>query len=183
MPFGSIFEGQSLSDVATGLFDLEGAVDVVNFGRWVLGAHIGAGISSAGDGFAQNFMACGVWGACSAWNFDLGIHGEYRFLVPTSNINPWVGLGLSYEMLGASIGADPHVSARFSGADVDFSGGCDFRSGRLGFGPFIGYRVGTYLSGSESVSNAAPGNPGTSIENFPFNALHGWLLLGLRIRY
>lgn len=162
VPFGNIFDGQSLSAIAPGLYDLEGAADVVIFRRWVVGAHIGAGI---------------------AWDFDLGIHGEYRFLLPTSKINPWLGLGLSYEILRGSEEKSPSdlINGHFSGADVDLSGGCDFSSGPLGWGPFITYRVGRYTSGSESETTDEDG--ATSQLDVRFNAFHSWLLLGVRIRY
>lgn len=177
VPIGNVFEGQSLSDIASGLYIVEGAADLVILRRIVLGAHIGGGVASPGDGFSSGCNAAGA--SCSVWNFDVGINGEFRFLPPPSRINPWVGLGVSYEVLGVSESNDENAySANFSGVDVDLTGGCDFQLGPLGLGPFVTYRFGSYSSTNLTIDGVQ-----SDTGDITHSASHSWLLLGLRARY
>jgi len=176
VPIGNVYENQSLSEIASGLYNIEGAADLIIMRRIVLGAHIGGGIASPGDGFSS---ACDASGAsCTVWNFDVGLNAEFRFLPPPSRINPWVGLGVSYEVLGVGESNDEtNISANFSGVDVDITGGLDFQLGPLGLGPFLTYRFGTYSSTNLTVN----GEQDTA--DITHTASHSWLLLGLRARY
>jgi hypothetical protein len=175
-PGGNVYEGQSLGNIASGLLDFEGSGDLIILRRIVLGGHLGVGIGSPGDGVSSG---CADGASCNVWNFDIGIHGEYRFLPPPSQVNPWIGLGISYEVL--TLSEDDGVnqtSGSFSGIDVDVSAGCDFQLGPVGAGPFIMYRFGSYSSTSLTVDGVDQGSAGIGR-----TASHDWLSLGLRGRY
>lgn len=162
VPVGAAFGGESLSEFASGLFDLEGAVGLVFFRRLVLGIHIGVGIS--------------IPAALPSvpWTYDFGVQGEYRFLPAPSQINPWVGLGLTFEAL--NMHGENHLgSLVLSSSDVDLTGGFDFQRpeadahaivGPFGLGPFVTYRYGKYSPPADAPT-----------------ASHGWVLLGVRARY
>jgi hypothetical protein len=173
VPVGTVFH-EPLTDIAAGLFDLEGAGDLVFYRRVVLGLQIGGGVVTPGQNGLDADEGYGCTG-CNTWNFDVGIHSEYRFLPLPSRINPWVGLALSYEILGVGSGNLPHYS--FSGTDVDFTGGCDFQGAPFGLGPFITVRVGKYTSESVTLDGMT-----SDVENNSAT-WHSWLLLGVRARY
>jgi len=177
IPGGNLYRGESLGDIASGLLHLEGTGDLIILRRIVVGGHVGFGLGAPGEGFSSACNATGT--SCDVWDFDIGVHGEYRFLPPPSQVNPWVGLGVSYEVL--TLSEDDGVnqtSGSFGGVDVDLTAGCDFQLGSVGVGPFITYRFGSYTSTSLTVNGA---DEGSSV--IGSTASHDWLMLGLRGRY
>lgn len=133
-------------------------------------------IGSSGDG---NCNQPGV--SCSSSDLVLGAGARFH-LSPTAWFDPWLGLGFGYERLDVSIDSgDQTFSASASGFEyLDVQLGGDARvAPNVAVGPFVGfaigqYRTGTYVSvvqqrGSSSLSH--------EIADKPF---HEWLLLGLR---
>jgi hypothetical protein len=111
----------------------------------------------------------------SGSDIRLGIQAQY-YPVDTGLLNPWVGLGVGYEML--------KTSATFGNQSVDLKGfefahlqvGLDFRLGRyIGLGPLVGYSIGQYSSMSMSGSYT------NGQSSFGDKALHEWLTFSARV--
>jgi len=111
----------------------------------------------------------------SGSDIRIGIQAQY-YPLETGVLNPWVGLGVGYEML--------KTTATFGNETVDLKGfefahlqaGLDFRLGKyIGLGPLVGYSIGQYSSMSMS---GAYTNGQTS---FGDKALHEWLTFSARV--
>ena len=173
MPVGDAFSGQSLGDLAGGLYHLGWQSDLVIFRRVAIGGHLGLGWAAVGDGLSS---ACGANDeSCDVINFDIGAHVEYRIL-PDNMINPWVGLGVTWEDLILLSGASDG-SASFNGTDVDISAGADLEKGYLGYGAFVDVRFGKYSSTGSDFDGAVASSDLTR------TTTHAWIMLGLRARY
>jgi hypothetical protein len=178
IPVGNAFSGQSLSDIAGGLFHLEWQSDLVILQRLVIGAHVCFGVATVGDGFSN---ACAdVDASCNVFNFDVGAHAEFRILPASFMINPWVGVGVTWEdllLLSSQNDSGGSGSAGFTGTDVDISAGADLERGYLGIGPFVDVRFGKYSSTSSNVDGVVASGDLTQ------TSTHAWLMLGIRARY
>jgi outer membrane protein W len=106
----------------------------------------------------------------SGSDIRLGVQAQYH-PIAVGLLNPWVGLGIGYEMLS--------TSATFGNATVSAKGfefanlqaGLDFRLGRFfGLGPFVGYSLGQYSS--IDLGGYASGGQSSG------KALHEWLMVG-----
>jgi outer membrane protein W len=83
--------------------------------------------------------ACPEGATCSAYAVAFGINAHYHFL-PARSFDPWVGLGIGYEMASLSGKMGPmEFGGNIRGIQfVNVQAGSDFRLTRaLGVGPFL----------------------------------------------
>lgn len=115
---------------------------------------------------------CGSGYSCSVTDALIGIFGRYHVL-PAARVDPWFGLGISYEQLKLS------VDDGSSSSTISYSGplfatleaGADYRfSSKFGLGPMVGFSMGEYTSGEAFGTTR-------SIDK---KSLHEWLNFGLR---
>jgi hypothetical protein len=105
---------------------------------------------------------------CSAVGLRIGALGSFRF-TPQKRFTPWVGLGIAYETLTEDTGFN---SWTYSGLNWDFSGGVDFKLGRVfALGPFVSLQFGEF----DSVSGDISGDLNTG--------MHSWFQIGARGRF
>ncbi|MGZ3474921.1 MAG: hypothetical protein ACXWUG_11955, partial [Polyangiales bacterium] len=120
--------------------------------------------------------------SCSGSDMRFGVNAQYH-LMPDQSFDPWVGVGIGYEILSlkeSANGRDGKSSAK--GLEfLNLQVGGDYKvAPNLGIGPFISFSLGQY-SGA-SVDNGA----GSTDIDFdgeagrPKKALHEWLTIGLR---
>jgi outer membrane protein W len=124
---------------------------------------------------------CGQNGvSCSTSDIMLGVDAHYHFL-PGGPIDPYVGLGVGYEILGLKAsGGGQSASESVTGFQfVNLQVGADYKAmPNLGIGPFVMMSFGQY-SGC-SYSGAATAEGSCSIQQ---QAVHEWLTLGVRGAY
>lgn len=101
---------------------------------------------------------------CSATNMRFGLQGQYH-LSPGESMNPWVGLGIGYEILTNKVDSE---SADTTGLEfANIQGGADFKVGdSMAVGPFVSFSIGQYSK-----------SDGEDIEE---KAMHQWLTLGVK---
>jgi outer membrane protein W len=118
---------------------------------------------------------------CSAYVWRFGAQVQYEFS-PEGTIDPWVGLGIGYEISGGKITvtADGEsLESTFQLKGFEFANlqvGADYKvSPTVGVGPFVSFSLGRYASGEQT----RPGLPTESggVEN---KTMHEWLVLGVR---
>lgn len=176
LPSGDAYQGVPLSELAGGLLQLEGTLDAVFLDRLVLGVRLGIGIATRGDQFSTG---CREGTNCLTTNVSFGLAGEFLILPRSARFNPWVGLGLSHEVLmyGPDSGTSSPATS-VEGGVLDFSAGLDFKAGSIRLGPFFNLRTGKY----SSIEHNALGQPSETadIQN---QARHNWLMLGGRARF
>lgn len=120
--------------------------------------------------------AAGV--SCSVSDIRFGVQAHYHFS-PAEKIDPWLGLGVGYELLKISLsgdGGDGSITDKgFEFANLQ--GGVDFKVlPSFGVGPFVSFSFGQY--GSTSTSGAFTDfGAGGDITN---KAIHEWLTFGAR---
>jgi hypothetical protein len=128
-------------------------------------------------------MECLDGASCSANMMRFGLQVQYYF-APAAKIDPWVGLGVGYELANTNIVVTnfPDSPASFKGVDfANLQAGADFKvSPAVGVGPFLSFSFGRYSSGSAEgpAYGLLPGETregGVSKKSF-----HEWLVLGLR---
>lgn len=118
--------------------------------------------------------------SCSANDIRFGVQAQYQ-IMPGQPMNPWIGLGVGYEMLSLSASGDSiigHVDAteKFKGLEfANLQAGLDFLAAPgIGVGPFVSLSFGEYSSISETLN-------GQSQSSSSFDkAFHEWLTLGVR---
>jgi len=123
--------------------------------------------------------------SCSGSDLKFGVQGQYH-ISPTENINPWVGVGVGYEIYsqkGTSGGAE--ISESLKGMEyLNLQGGADFKlNSAVGIGPFINFSVGQYSSMSAKISGMAPLIPDQDIsQDVPSDrrTIHEWFTFGVR---
>jgi hypothetical protein len=178
LPSGEAFKGTKLSEFASALYKLEGTLDAVFLDRLVLGVRLGVGIASTGDEFSDG---CRLDGAdtCRTTNVSFGLAGEFLILPRSARFNPWVGIGLSHEvlLLEETYGSISS-GAQFSGGVLDFSAGLDFKAGSVGVGPFVNLRTGKYSSTERELTGMPPVRA-----DIHDPTRHNWLMLGARVRF
>lgn len=161
-------------------------------GRLPFGLDVGYRISPAfyvGGSFqyAPLFVAsngttgCGQGGvSCSGHDLQLGIQAAYH-PVQAGALDPWVGLGVGYEMANVDITrGSTSASAQVTGFQfLNLTAGADYKlDSKFGIGPLVSLSLGEYsnqevcAAGGECVSK--------SISN---SALHEWLTFGVRGAY
>ncbi len=106
---------------------------------------------------------------CSAVGLRIGALGSFRF-TPQKRFTPWVGLGIAYETLTEDNGFN---SWTYSGLNWDFSGGMDFKLGRVfALGPFVSLQFGEFDSVSGDISG-----------DINDTGMHSWFQIGARGRF
>ena len=120
---------------------------------------------------------CGQSGvSCSGHDVMFGVEAHYHIL-PDAPFDPWVGLGVGYEILTFNI-SEGSQSGDVSASGwqfVNFQVGGDYHvTPSFGVGPFVALSLGQYSSASASSGGSSMSN---DIEN---KAIHEWLTLGLR---
>ncbi|MDC0711244.1 hypothetical protein POL68_22430 [Stigmatella sp. ncwal1] len=126
---------------------------------------------------------CGEGASCSASVMRFGANVDYHF-APLAKVDPWVGLGIGYELLSfsasATLGGQKFESSS-SGGGFEFAalqGGIGFQLNKnFTVGPFVTFTVGQYSSfslsdGEDSVS-----------EDIEKKSIHSWLMGGVRAQY
>jgi outer membrane protein W len=139
------------------------------YGQYAFGSLAGE-IKAACDQDAQ----FGV--SCSESDIRFGVQGQYHIL-PTEKVDPWLGLGVGYEMMKISVsGAGQDGSVTLKGFEfANLQGGVDFKPlPNLGVGPFVSFSFGQYGSSS---SDGAAASLNQDITN---KAIHEWLTFGVR---
>lgn len=135
------------------------------------------GFGSAGDQFNQTCQG-GV--SCSLKDMRFGVQAHYHFM-PDQTIDPWVGLGVGYEIGSFSASANGQdAGVSFSGLEfLNIQGGADYKvMPNLGVGPFAMFSLGQY--GSCSFSGALSSQGDCKIDK---TAMHEWLTIGIRGAY
>ena len=109
---------------------------------------------------------------CSAHDLRFGIQGQYH-LAPAASMDPWLGLGVGYEILSTSQTAQGiTVSGDVKGFEfLNLQGGADFKvADALTVGPFLSFSLGQY-------SSISSGGLSADIDK---TALHEWLTVGVK---
>ncbi len=123
-------------------------------------------------------------GGCSANNVRFGLDLQFH-LAPRQQVDPWVGIGVGYEVLNAESGldldgdgiADVTGDSSYSGWELPLlEAGVDFAaSPRASFGPYLSWSVARYTDTRVS----APGFPEVS-SSIGSRATHGWIEIGIK---
>lgn len=125
---------------------------------------------------------------CSAHQWRFGPMASFHPASParygsTSSplpVDPWVGLGVGYEILSIGLSSSGRHSTRTeSGFDLDVSMGLDWRAAeRLRLGGLIGVSIGQFSRVSIDQS-AGPDYSG----RIPSASMHEWFFFGIRGQY
>jgi len=173
LPFGkaTAASGDDLSQTLSGAiplaleinYRLTPEVYVGAFGRYGFGS-LSAPLSAACTG-----------GSCSASTLEIGLGAYYHFH-PRDTVDPWLGLGVSYEQMTVS-GSGPGGSfdATIAGFQfLDLQLGFDYQVSRVfAVGPFASVAVGQYSRVDAAGSSGTIGN----------TALHGWFNAGVKMSF
>jgi hypothetical protein len=118
---------------------------------------------------------------CSAHDVSFGAQTHYHFL-PEASLDPWIGGGLGYEILGLTTSGldslDPRnpaeSTAGYRGFFLTLQAGADFKLAQsFGLGPFVNAGIGHYNVSTWSAGDVA----GSNDMNGGF---HEWINLGVR---
>jgi hypothetical protein len=161
--------------------------------NWWWGVHAQAGLGPYGS-------ECPSGMKCSWSEVRIGAGGQYSF-APSNPVNPWLGVGASYEWLRLwglgkttievapeTEGAEPTmkevtfgVREVLSGPLLSASFGVSFRlSEGLNIGPYVTGAAGVYLLSEFTCSDPAQCEQNSAVED---KAVHGWLSAGVRGSY
>jgi outer membrane protein W len=127
-------------------------------------------------GIAQLKEDCPDGASCSATDIRVGLQGQYH-LSPAESMDPWLGLGIGYEMAKLKVEAGgAEASTTYSGFEfLNLQGGLDFEAAEgVGVGPFLSFSLGQY---SKAKVETPAGSVDGDIED---KAMHQWLTLGVR---
>lgn len=177
LPLGDAVSGSSYSDFTKGIVPLQLDLGYRIDANLFAGAYFQYGFTGVkfdtggGDVCSQSGVSC------SATDLRFGIEGQYH-LMPATAFDPWVGLGVGYEIYHASLsagGLDGSINVR--GFEfVNLAVGANYKlSPNAGVGPFVGLAVGEYTDESTS----APGVPDQSA-SIDQKGVHMALSFGLR---
>lgn len=152
--------------------------------NFFVGGYLGIGFGSTGSD-ARLERACSDDDedfendiVCSAVTLRAGVEVQYSFR-PDQRLNPWVGYGFGFEAASAklsdnSLGYEETVTS--TGLTyAQLSAGFDMRHS-VGFGPFLEAAVGSF-----NRVNTDSGNSLTTSRPIDDQALHAWLMLGVRL--
>jgi outer membrane protein W len=177
LPFGKQYDGD-----ANVRSDFKGTIPIWLDAGYRFSPSIYAGAYGLfGFGLMNTSNQCGLDGAsCSGYDVRIGVNVQYH-VMPKTVVDPWVGLGFGYEWLHAK-GSGPGWSVSQTLRGFELLGlqiGADFEvDTSFKLGPFIGYSIGKFDSGSKSQAIGAPNvSADAGIAN---TALHEWLTLGVR---
>jgi len=113
-----------------------------------------------------------------------GVDVQYHFL-PAARLDPYLGLGIGYEILNFSLsqnGANGSMSLD-GGQFLNLQVGADYKAiPNLGIGPFVMFSLGQYshCSRKDAAGTYCDFSVPPSGGTLPQQALHEWLMLGLR---
>lgn len=155
-----------------GTFWLEAGYRVLP--QLMLGVYVSAGAGGMGSMLKTTCDMDGI--DCSITDVRLGVQGTYDFAL--SKMVPWVGAGLGYEVLTATLeGPGGKATLDASGAEwLLLQGGLDFAAKQLRFGPFLSVTFSRFTNG-ECSGSACPETGSFDLKN---PAFHEWIMLGAR---
>ena len=119
----------------------------------------------------------GVAQSCDGNYQKFGVDAAFHIL-PTHLLDPWVGVGIGYEISRTNFFANPgnetnYVARGWQYFDIQL--GADFLfSRRIPFGPFLDLSFSQYSYASNGDQN------GKSADAYIASTLHEWLTLGIR---
>jgi len=111
---------------------------------WYAGVYLNYGFTSLAENFDEICSQNGI--SCAAHSARVGVNVHYHFL-PAAKLDPWVGLGFGYELLGYKIsGPDSDAGALLRGWElVNLQVGADYRVARgLRIGPVATFTLAQY---------------------------------------
>lgn len=173
IPMGDALKDKKMSDGVDGMIPIWIDAGYRINPNLFAGVYFQYGLVSVAD------KACGSGADCSASDIRIGLQGQYH-IMPDASFDPWVGLGVGYEMLKSSAEAGGSKFSRtMSGFEfANLQAGADFEvAPGFGVGPFISFSLGQY---SSSESDPNPTNESSDIKD---KAMHQWLLLGVKGSY
>jgi len=146
-------------------------------------AHLYLGLfGSYGFGLAPTDLCKGI--TCSVSDIRFGLNAHWHFL-PDGTFDPWVGLGIGYEILGLSAeqtqaGQTATAHTRIAGLEVaNLQVGADYKvSPAFGIGPMLTASLAQYSDLSVEVKG--PGFDRSSSGTFSDKTWHSWLFFGVR---
>lgn len=134
---------------------------------------------------------CPDGGSCSARQLRFGVNVAYHFQ-PTETLEPWVGLGVGYEVLDMNVstgegGLSARVGTAVRGLEfASLQGGLDYRVSRtFSVGPFVTLTAGQYsvvTSRIEADEDSPFFEDVEATEDIERKALHAWLQGGVRMQ-
>jgi len=178
IPLGELEKDGKMSDF-TGvqvpvIIDLGGKIIPNLF----LGGYLGISVGGAAGKLADTCDKASL--SCTSIGGRIGAQIQYH-IIPEGKINPWIGYGIGYELLGVS-GEGNNVKLSAATAGIEFAhlmAGADFRISKgFGIGPFADFSIGQYsVATVESTVAGKTTKRDGDIEN---TAIHQWLMLGAR---
>jgi hypothetical protein len=178
LPFGSVTSTTAMSDALSIQVPIIVDLGVKPIDQLFLGAYFGVAQGGAAGAIADVCAHLAV--SCNGLSLRFGVQVHYAFR-PAATVNPWVGLGIGYEIARSSGQSGKNsVDNTLSGLElVHLMGGVDLRlAPAFGIGPFVDFALGQY-STAQTKQNAGGRvtTLGGAIDN---PALHEWLTLGVR---
>lgn len=173
LPMGDAAKDSKLSDTFKGMIPIWLDLGYMVTQNVMVGLYGQYAFASVAD------KVCTSGADCSGSSMRFGVQGQYHIL-PAEKINPWVGLGIGYEMSSIKAsGGGGEATIGMKGMEyVNIQGGADFKlNPAVGIGPFLSFSLGKY--GSSKIT--ATGMPDQS-QDIPSDqtAMHEWLTLGVR---
>lgn len=194
LPFGKLAAGDDpeassleLSELVSGGFPAQLDVGYFIDSRLYVGGFFQYGLMMFGQ-------ECPSIADCSASQLRFGLNAAYSFK-PEGKLNPWMGLGIGYEMLSVNVsstfeGVTFKVGQSLRGFEfANLQGGVDFRIGKsLWVGPYANFTVGQYSNLSLDLGDLGgiggdPGEEESLSGEIPNKAFHFWLMGGVRLLF
>ncbi|MCP3057827.1 porin family protein [Myxococcus sp. K38C18041901] len=178
-------EGAKVGDLVSSVIPLELNAGYFFNKNFYLGAFFQYGLGSLNTPeVAGEEDPCSVDGvSCSASQLRFGVNAAYHFDA-TPLVDPWVGVGIGYEILNTKIslellGEELSVKTSVKGFEfVSAQGGVDFRiSPKFSVGPYITATVGQYSSATVSDGET------DESQDLEEKAIHGWINGGVRAQF
>ncbi|MCY1001921.1 outer membrane beta-barrel protein [Myxococcus sp. MISCRS1] len=178
-------DGAPVGDLVSSVIPLELNAGYFFNKNFYLGAFFQYGLGSLNtEEVAGEEDPCSVDGvSCSASQLRFGVNAAYHFDA-TPLVDPWVGVGIGYEILNTKIslellGEELSVKTSVKGFEfVSAQGGVDFRiSPKFSVGPYITATVGQYSSASLSDGEDEES------QDIEEKAIHGWINGGVRAQF
>jgi hypothetical protein len=176
-PMGGIAQDTSLSDIVSSRFPLWLDVGYRIDPHWYVGAYFQYGFMTMPSGYCTK---------CSAHDVTAGVGATYH-LAPHAFIDPWLGIGVGYEIVSATENTFGN-SMSFSGFQLcNVQAGADYYLSHLALGPFVSLSVARYSTSTLTVfPDPALGGDGqisTAEGVIRGQAFHEWLTIGFRGTY
>ncbi len=132
----------------------------------------------------DNNQGCNQGASCSAHDVAFGANLHYHIL-PAAQFDPWIGAGLGYEILSASVsgtilGQPLQLDQSYKGFQfLVLEAGGDFKaSPDFAIGPFLNFALGQYSTYSTSATNN--GTTQQTDGDLTDTGMHEWLTIGVR---